>query len=285
MTEIFFDALKDSLRLLPFLLITYIVIEFLERSAGWKSRGAMHRAGLAAPFIGAVLGVLPQCGFSAAAAGLFAERIIGVGALVSVFLSTSDEMLPIFISSAVPLHTIVKLLLFKLIIAAVSGYGAHVIFSVLFKSSTNTPEDEEISEGLHSSCCHHGILYDSVLHTVKIFIYILIVTFVLNCAIDLIGEERITAALSAFPALSELSSALIGLIPNCASSVIITQMYLNGIISAGALMSGLLVNAGVGVLILLRLNKHPKENAAIIAYLYIIGVLWGIILELTGITF
>lgn len=285
MIDILQDALMDSVKLIPFLFITYAAMEFLERSAGWKSRDAINKAGSIGPLIGGLLGALPQCGFSAAASSLYAGRVIGAGTLVAVFLSTSDEMLPIFISSAVPAYTIAKLLLFKICIAIISGYAAQLILGRLFAKKEEAEGIDEICEAEHCGCGAHGVIHSALIHTARIFIYILIISIVLNFIIDLAGEERITGIFASVPALSELITAVIGLIPNCASSVVITKMYLSGIIGAGALMSGLLVNAGVGLLILLRLNRHLKENLAIIAYVYIAGVLWGLIIDILRITF
>lgn len=227
---------------------------------------------------------MPQCGFSAAASSLYAGRVITVGTLLAVFLSTSDEMLPIFISAAVPAVTIVKILAAKVLIAVVSGFVVEAVYVNLFKKKEKDMDIHIVCEEEHCKC-EDGALKSACKHTVKIFIYILLITFVLTLGIEIIGEENLAVVFQNIPVVGELIAALVGLIPNCASSVVITELYLSGIIGAGAMMSGLLVNAGVGLLILFRLNRDWKQNAGIVAALYALGVFWGVLIELTGIMF
>ncbi len=282
--DFFIDSLKDSLSLIPFLFITYAAMEFLEHHAGSKSADAIHKAGPAGPFIGGIIGILPQCGFSAAAASLYAGRVIGIGTLTAVFFSTSDEMLPIFISSSVPAGTIIKILSLKVIIAVISGYAASLIFRLMHFEQENEPDIHTVCEEEHCHC-EHGILHSAAVHTLKIFIYIFIITLALNYVIGTVGTDTLSSLFYNMPMIPELVTSLIGLIPNCASSVVITQMYLEGIIGAGALMSGLLVNAGVGLLVLIRLNRRARENSFIIIMLYLMSVFWGIIIDAMNIVF
>ena len=277
-------TIEDSVKLLPFLFITYFLMEELEHHTGSKTQSRIRNAGKIGPLWGGLLGVMPQCGFSAAASSLYAGRVITVGTLLAVFLSTSDEMLPIFISAAVPAVTIVKILAAKVMIAVVSGFVVEAVYVNLFKKKEKDMDIHIVCEEEHCKC-EDGALKSACKHTVKIFTYILLITFVLTLGIEIIGEENLAVVFQNIPVVGELIAALVGLIPNCASSVVITELYLSGIIGAGAMMSGLLVNAGVGLLILFRLNRDWKQNAGIVAALYALGVFWGVLIELTGIMF
>lgn len=277
-------TIEDSVKLLPFLFITYFLMEELEHHTGSKTQSRIRNAGKFGPLWGGLLGVMPQCGFSAAASSLYAGRVITVGTLLAVFLSTSDEMLPIFISAAVPAATIVKILAAKVVIAVVSGFVVEAVYVNLLKKKEKDMDIHIVCEEEHCKC-EDGALKSACKHTVKIFVYILLITFVLTLGIEIIGEENLAVVFQNMPVVGELIAALVGLIPNCASSVVITELYLSGIIGAGAMMSGLLVNAGVGLLILFRLNRDWKQNAGIVAALYALGVFWGVLIEFAGIIF
>ena len=228
--------------------------------------------------------MIPQCGFSTAASSLFSGRVITIGTLFAVYLSTSDEMLPIMISSAVPVITIVKILGAKAAIGILSGIAIDYFYANIMKKQKKTVNVHKICEEEHCHC-EDGIVLSAFMHTMKIFVYILLISVGLNIMIGLIGEDTLAGLFSAVPVIGELIAALIGLIPNCASSVVITQLYLDQIISAGAMMAGLLVNAGVGLLVLFRLNRNRKQNGTIVGVLYGLGVFWGILIELAGIGF
>lgn len=284
MIDIILDTLIDSAKLLPFLFITYLVMEILEHQTGGKVQEKIRTAGKFGPVWGGLLGIMPQCGFSAAASSLYAGRVITVGTLLAIYLSTSDEMLPILISEAVPVTTIVKLLTAKVVIAVISGLVVELIYVRVLKKHEKDMDIHVVCEEEHCHC-EDGALISAVKHTIKIFFYLLLITFVLNLIVHGIGEDTLAGIFSGVPVVGEMIAALVGLIPNCASSVVITELYLDGIIGAGAMMSGLLVNAGVGVLVLFRLNRDVKQNAGIIAVLYGLGVFWGIWIELLGIVF
>lgn len=277
-------TIEDSVKLLPFLFITYFLMEELEHHTGSKTQSRIRNAGKFGPLWGGLLGMMPQCGFSAAASSLYAGRVITVGTLLAVFLSTSDEMLPIFISAAVPAVTIAKILVAKVVIAVVSGFVVEAVYVNLLKKKEKDMDIHIVCEEEHCKC-EDGALKSACKHTVKIFVYILLITFVLTLGIEIIGEENLAVVFQNMPVVGELIAALVGLIPNCASSVVITELYLSGIIGAGAMMSGLLVNAGVGLLILFRLNRDWKQNAGIVAALYALGVFWGVLIEFAGIIF
>ena len=279
MLHVLEHTLIDTIKLLPFLFLAYLVIELIEQKAGDKTTNIIKKAGKFGPVLGSLLGVVPQCGFSAAASNLFAGKIITMGTLIAIFLSTSDEMLPILISEAVPAKTIIMILAIKVVIAIIVG----MIVDLIFRKKQNEEAKEEIHKLCDEEHCHceeHGILRSSITHTLQIFVYILIISFVLNLIIHFVGEETIAKLVLNVPVLGPVVASLVGLIPNCASSVILTQVYLENIISIGSMIAGLLVNSGIGILILFRVNKSKKENFTILGILYLVGVISGIILDI-----
>ena len=284
MLEVIEDALIDSIKLLPFLFITYLIMEYIEHKTSDKSKEAIKKSGKFGPIIGSILGIFPQCGFSVSATNLYAARVITLGTLISVYLSTSDEMLPIFISEAVPVTTILKILGIKLVIGMIAGI---LIDLCLRLKNRNKDEEEKIVDLCEKEHCHcdHGIVKSALKHTINIFIFILIITLLINIAIYFVGEERIASFIEINPVLGPVLAGIIGLIPNCASSVILTKLYLENIVTATTMISGLLVNAGVGLAVLFKMNKGIKQNILIVILLYAIGVISGLILQLVGINF
>lgn len=284
MLHILEHSFMDSISLLPFLFLTYLAMELLEHYTGSKLTTKIQNAGKLGPLWGSLLGVVPQCGFSTAAASFYSGRIIGVGTLIAVFLSTSDEMLPILLSESVSLATIGRILGTKVVIACISGFIVEVIYEELLHKKDDKMDIHVVCEEEHCSC-EDGVFKSALKHTIKIFFYILLITFVLNCVIHGVGEDTLGQVFSNTPVLGQAIAAIVGLIPNCASSVVITQLYVKGVITTGMMMSGLLVNAGVGTLVLIRLNRNFKQNLGIIGTVYGFGVLWGVVIDLLGIYF
>mgnify|MGYP002771113239 FL=1 len=296
MLEIIEDTIIDAIKLLPFLFITYLIMEYIEHKMGHKTKHAIKKSGKWGPIIGGILGAFPQCGFSVSATNLYAGRVITLGTLIAVYLSTSDEMLPIFISEAVSPIIILKILGIKLIIGIIAGtlidVIAHIIRNKVLnkkQSTNNTVENEEneighICEEDHCHCNESGILKSAIHHTLSILMFIIIITFIINTAVHFVGEETIASWILNRPVIGPLIASLIGLIPNCAASVIITNMYLDKVISLGSMISGLLTGAGVGLAVLFKTNNKIKENIGIIILLYAIGVISGIIIDLIGFT-
>ena len=284
MFEVIEDTLIDGVKLVPFLFITYLFMEILEHKMNNNLKEKIAKAGKTGPVWGGILGVIPQCGFSTAAASLYSGGIITVGTLIAVFMSTSDEMLPILISREVSVTTILRILGTKVVIAVISGLVAEYFYIKIFMKKEREPDVHIVCEEEHCHC-EDGSFISAVKHTVKIAIYIILISFVLNLITHFWGIENIKGLFSAMPMLEQFLSALVGLIPNCASSVVITEFYLDGVISAGAMMAGLLVNAGVGMLVLFRLNRHIKQNLSIVGVMYILGVFWGVFIQIFGITF
>lgn len=278
-------TLIDNIKLLPFLFITYLVMECIEHKTSDKTEEMIRKSGRFGPVIGGVLGVVPQCGFSAAASNLYAGRIITLGTLFAIFLSTSDEMLPILISEQVSTGTIVKILAVKALIGVLAGF---VIDLFIRKGQGKDEEELRIEHMCDHENCHCGegkIFRSAVSHTLQIFLFILIISFLLNLGIEYVGEDTLAGLISSSKFFGPVLAGLVGLIPNCAASVVITQLYLSGVLGAGAMMAGLLVGSGVGLLVLFRVNDDLKENLKITGMLYVIGVLAGIAIELLGIVF
>ena len=283
MLDIIKDALIDSIKLLPFLFITYLIMEYIEHKTKNKTKETIKKSGKFGPLIGSVLGIFPQCGFSVSATNLYSARVITLGTLIAVYLSTSDEMLPIFISESVPIHVILKVLGIKLLVGIVAGFLIDFVLKIAKKENKEDEKIIDICEKEHCGC-EHGIFKSAIKHTLNIFIFIILITLTINIAIYFIGEDTIKGILQNQPILGPAIAGFIGLIPNCASSVIITQMYLDNVISAATMIAGLLVGAGVGLAVLFRTNKGIKENIKIVGLLYITGTLSGVILEFLGLT-
>ncbi len=279
MLEILEDTIIDSLRLVPFLFITYIIMELIETHAGEKTEKAIRKSGKFGPIIGAILGIIPQCGFSAVASNFYAARIITQGTLIAIFLSTSDEMLPILISEGAEIGIIIKILAIKIFI----GMGIGILIDLLSKNSKKSKEHIEIHkicENDNCNCENDGIIKSSIKHTIQIFVYIFIINIIINYIIYFIGEDKIASLIVNIPILGTVITAIIGIIPNCASSIILTELYLENIITLGAMISGLLVNSGIGILILFKVNKDKKENLKILGILYLVGIVAGVVLDL-----
>ncbi len=274
------DSFIDSIRLLPFLFLTYLAMEYLEHRAGQRMQEAIRAAGRSGPALGSVLGIFPQCGFSTAASNLYAGRIITLGTLLAIFLSTSDEMLPIMISENVSAGIILKILAVKVAVALSAGFAV----DFLSGNRRRQMQIEHLCEQHHCHC-ENGIWKSALHHTAEIFLYIMCISAGLNVIIGWIGEDRLGSLFLNRPLVGELTAGLLGMIPNCASSVAITQLYLNGVMSAGAMISGLLAGSGVGLLVLFRVNDDQKENIRILALLYGIGVAGGIVVNWLGIIF
>lgn len=281
MLEVIEETLIDSIKLIPFLFLAYLLMEYLEHKTSSKTKSIVQKSGKLGPLLGAIVGIFPQCGFSATAANLYSARIISLGTLVAVFLSTSDEMLPILISEAAPISTILLILGLKLVIGIIFGFAIDGIMHLIKKKDKERAEEviEHICEEEHCHC-EHGIFKSALKHTVSIFLFILIITFAINTLIHFIGEDKIANLVLNMPVVGILISALVGLIPNCAGSVILTELYLSNLISLGSMIAGLLVGSGIGILVLYKSNKHIKENLAVTGILYIIGVISGLIIDL-----
>ena len=353
-------ALEDTLALVPFLFVTYIALEALEHAAGARANAVVRRAGAAGPVAGALLGVVPQCGFSAMAATLYAGRVVTLGTLVAVFLSTSDEMLPMLVAERVDAGLLFRVLGLKVLVALITGVLADLAIRALRKNARvhaflrrtvfsvrrdgmeadvvdQMAEGGETAEHIcrlceqdHCGCGHdhahvhegehghehghergyedadghvagcdhdhghgHGhaggrfgiagsIVMSAVSHTVQVSLFIFLVTFALVLVLETVGEDALAAFLSGNQLLAVFASALVGLVPNCSASVVITQLYLEGVLGFAPLMAGLLTSAGVGYLVLFRTNRHPRENAVVVVGLFLVACVWGLVFAALG---
>ncbi len=354
--DILLDAGKDTLSLVLFLLVTYLALETLEHVAGDSVNGAIKRAGAAGPVVGSLLGMVPQCGFSAMAATLYAGRVVTLGTLVAVFLSTSDEMLPLLLAEQVPVQTMAMLLASKALIALVTGFivdaairglrrnarahaairrtvlgtaanPAHVncahddhtggdIIDEVAEAGVSADHIHELCERDHCGCDededehghdhshdhghadeherHHdhshsyegapivSIIRSAISHTVQVSVFIFLVTLILVAVLETFGESAIEQFLRGNETLAVLGSALVGLIPNCSASVVITQLYLEGALQLAPMLAGTLISAGVGYLVLFRTNRSARENVVFLVMMYVIGAGWGLILSAFG---
>lgn len=360
--DILLDAGKDTLSLVPFLLVTYLALETLEHVAGDRVNGAIKRAGAAGPVVGSLLGMVPQCGFSAMAATLYAGRVVTLGTLVAVFLSTSDEMLPLLLAEQVPVQTMAMLLASKALIALVTGFivdaavrglrrnvrahaairrtvlgtaanSAHVncahddhtggdIIDEVAEAGVSADHIHELCERDHCGCdededehghghghehghegdhahergcaCGHehghshegasllAIIRSAISHTVQVSVFIFLVTLILVAVLETFGESTIEQFLRGNETLAILGSALVGLIPNCSASVVITQLYLEGALQLAPMLAGTLISAGVGYLVLFRTNRSARENALFLVMMYVIGAGWGLVFSACG---
>ena len=282
MKEIIIDTLLDTLKLLPFLLFAFILIELIEHKLTNKSKKIITKNQKYGPIIGALLGVIPQCGFSVMATNLYITKIIPLGTLISIYLSTSDEMLPILISEKTDIKIILKILITKVTFGIIYGIIINLILNK--KDKNKIKEDYQICEEQHCNC-KKSILSSSIKHTLSTIIYILIITFILNTIFHYIGNSILTNFFIKVKFLSPFITSLIGLIPNCAASVIITELYIKKTINFAALIAGLLSNSGTSLLILLKSNKSLKDSIKIILLLYTLGVISGTIINIIEIYF
>lgn len=280
MLEILKEALLDSVKLIPFLFVTYAIMEYLEHKTSDKHKAHMQRSGKWGPIIGSISGAFPQCGFSVSATNLYVGRVITLGTLMAVYLSTSDEMIPVFLSESVSANVIFKVLLLKIVVGMLAGI---VIDRIWTKQKDTENEMAHLCEQAHCHC-EEGILKSSIRHTVSITVFIFVINLVLDSIIHVVGEETISNFLRGRTFLGPILVGLIGLIPNCVASVMIAELYIDEILSAGTMIAGLLVGAGVGLVVLIKENQDVKENLKIVGLLYAIGVVVGILLEAIGLT-
>lgn len=266
------DCLIDGLKMLPILFLAYLLMEFMEHHAGEKMDQSIRKVGKAGPLMGALLGAIPQCGFSGAIAGLYAGGVTTIGTLIAVFLSTSDEMIPLLLASGTAPLMILKLIGSKILMGILFGY----IVDLLIRAPLHAHIDE-LCEQDHGDMEEPGIWISAIRHTIKTMLIILLISFLLDLLFALGGEDFLSHLLPDIPVVQELLTGLIGLIPSCSASVFLTELYSQGILSVGALLSGLATNAGVGLLVLFRQNRRLKKNLLIVGILYVCGVLGGLV--------
>ena len=275
--EVLIHGLSEVLILIPFLYLTYLLMEFIEHKASDKTRMLMSRAGRFGPLVGAPLGALPQCGFSTVASNLYTAKIITLGTLISVFLSTSDEMIPILLAGNVDIVTILLIIVYKILVGLVAGVIIDLVLRLLRKDNREIDIDEICDEdGCH---CERGIFLSALHHTISVGLWCLAVILGLNALIFFVGTDTLGSIIPDIPLVGHLICALIGLIPNCAASVALTELALEGIITSGQMIAGLFSSAGVGMFVLFKMNKNIKENMLVVGLVLVIGVGFGFIAD------
>ena len=282
MKEVLLDTLLDAIKIIPFLFVTFLLMEYIEHGFTKKGKEKIKKAGNLGPFFGSLLGAVPQCGFSVMATNLYATRIVTLGTLISIYLSTSDEMLPILISQKCSFSIIIKILLIKVLIGMLAGFI--IDFIIRKKTKSSNYEIKKFCDEEHCDC-EHGIIKSSIKHTFNILIFIIVITLLLNLCFYYFGNDSIEKLFLKDNFFSPFISSLIGLIPNCGASVILTELYLNNVISFASVISGLLTGSGVALLVLFKINKNVKENVKILLTLYFIGALSGIVIEIIQMLF
>ena len=276
--EVVLHGILDTLKPALFLFLTYLLMEFIEHKAADKAARVMHKAGSFGPLVGGALGAIPQCGFSAAAANLYTGRVITLGTLVAAFISTSDEMIPILLAGDVDFAVVLSIIVYKIVAGILAGVIVDVVIRLLGVKRVEINIDEICEE---DEChCERGIVYSALHHTLTVSLFILAVTLVINAVVFFLGEDALSKYAFDIPVLSHLASAFVGLVPGCATSVALTKLGVSGFITSGAMVSGLSSGAGVGLLVLFRMNRHTKENLAVVGLLVLFGVVFGLVADL-----
>ena len=275
MLDIILETLLDGLKLVPFLFLTFLIIELLEHKANKKSLEVIKKSGKFGPIVGSLLGVIPQCGFSVMATNLYVARVVSLGTLIAIYLSTSDEMLPILLSEQASISTIFLLVGIKFFIGLIMG----IIIDIIYRKKKEDSFNYEICD--HDHChCNDGILIPVIKHTINILLFILLISFIINILFETFSEEILSKIFLKNSIFGPFLASLIGLIPNCGASVMITELFLNNAISLGSTIAGLLTGSGVAILVLFKINKNIKENIVILSLVYSIGVISGILIDL-----
>lgn len=276
--EVVIHGILETLTLIPFLFLAYLLMEFIEHKAQDKAKSAMEKAGRLGPLVGGVLGVLPQCGFSTAAANLYTGRVISIGTLIAVFLSTSDEMLPILVAGNVDGVALLSIIIYKVVIAILAGFAVDALFRLIRAGGEDVAiHDMCEDEGCH---CEEGIFRSALKHTGSVTLSCFIIILALNALLFFVPTDALAAIIPDIPVVSHLICAIVGLVPNCAASVALSQLALKGVITVGEMLAGLFAGAGVGVLVLFKMNKNIKENLIILGIVVALGAVFGAVGDL-----
>lgn len=309
------DSLKDTLELVPFLFLTYLAMEALEHGMAGRTEDIIRKADKSGPIVGALLGALPQCGFSAMAGTLYAGGVVTAGTLVAVILSTSDEMIPVFIAHQEPVSRLLSIVGVKVVVGMAVGLVLDAVLRLTHRSGDGHAHIHELCDRAHCHCddelgesdaahdaaassggvaghhhpqAHHaawGIVRSAAIHTVEVTFFIFLVTLAFGLVFSLVGQNAIGEFLGVHPVRATFLAALIGLIPNCGASVVIAELYLDGSLAAGPMLAGLLVSGGMGLLVLFRTNPDMRKNVTVTLFVYAVGVAVGLLANALGIVF
>lgn len=290
--DVIVDSVLDTLELVPLLFVTYLAMEAIEHSASSRARAVVERSGAAGPLIGALLGALPQCGFSAMAATLFAGRVVSAGTLVAVVLSTSDEMVPVFLAHQEPLGRLLAIMGIKVVVGLAVGLIVDAVLRARHRAGDGHIHIHELCEREHCHCDdehdhEHGsrlwaIVRSALVHTVQVTLFILLLTFAFGLVIEFVGQDALAQLLANHPVRATFLAALVGLIPNCGASVAICELFLDGVLATGPMLAGLLASGGVGLLVLWRTNANVRQNATVTLLVYLVAVVTGLLVGASG---
>lgn len=312
LVDVLADSVIDTLKLIPFLLVTYLTMEALEHFASNKVKEAVEHAGAAGPVVGALLGALPQCGFSAMAATLFSGRVVTAGTLVAVILSTSDEMIPVFVAHQEPASRMLSIIAIKVVLGIAAGLLLDLVLRLLHRAGDGHTHIHELCEREHCHCeeadeldeehhdrdhhgdhhdhhehghhhghghSHHGawgIVRSACVHTAQVTAFIFLISLLFGLIIEGLGVDSIRSTLAYHPVRATFIAALVGLIPNCGVSVAIAELFLDGTLATGPMLAGLLSSGGVGLLVLWRTNADVRQNVYVTLLVYVVAVLAGL---------
>ena len=276
MLDIVLDTCIDAIKILPFLFLTFFMVEYLEHKMNKKNQNWIQKAGKFGPIIGSSLGVAPQCGFSIAATNLYVTRIASLGTLIAIYLSTSDEMLPILLAQKIDFSTILAILFFKWIVGILVG----MVIDFCLRKRRKEEIQYELCEHDHCHCERESVFFSSLKHTIGTFLYLVVITFMINVLFNYYGEEIFEKLFLKGSIFSPFLSSFLGLIPSCGASIMLTELYLEGAITFSSCIAGLLTGSGTAFLVLFKNNKSIKENILILAIVYGTGSCIGFLLEL-----
>ncbi|MBP3894114.1 MAG: arsenic efflux protein [Atopobiaceae bacterium] len=317
LVDVLLDSVLDTAELIPFLLLTYIAMEAIEHGTAGSAERLIARADKSGPVVGALLGALPQCGFSAMAATLYAGRVITAGTLVAVVLSTSDELIPVFMANRASVSVLGTVIGIKVVIGLMAGMLVDVVLRALHRAGDGHPHIAELCERAHCHCSaaddaeptdevshddhhhdhghhhhHHSheghgkwwhIVRSALVHTVEVTLFIFVITLVFGLIIEYVGQDTLATVLGNHPVRATFLAALIGLIPNCGASVAIAQLFIDGVLGFGPMLAGLLVSGGMGLLVLFRTNADMQQNVEFAGFIYVVGVVCGLLANAWGI--
>lgn len=275
--DVIIDAFIDTAKILPFLFSVYLLIEYIEHRSADKLGAALQKMGTLGSVGGSILGAVPQCGFSVVASNLYTGRLITMGTLIAVYLSTSDEAIPLMISNPSIADKLWLLIIIKVAVGITAGLLTDLVLRLMGRHQMEEPFKDLCED---CDCEHHGIFHSALHHTVHIIVFILIVNLILGFVMEFAGVETVKKLLMTNSVFQPLIAGLVGFIPNCAASVVLTQLYIGGVLSFGSLIAGLCTGAGLGLLVLFKTNRHIKENLAVMSVMYIAAISAGFITDL-----
>jgi hypothetical protein len=280
--DVVLHSLSETAIIIPLLFLAYVLIEYIEKHSSSKIQTAISNSGAYSPILGAGLGAIPQCGMSAVIANLFSNGVITMGAVIAVFLATSDEMIPVLLTSGIPALTVFRIIVYKVTVAAFVGITIDTFYRCITKHKPCATINDCCDGSCH--CEEHGIIHGALHHTASVGVFILLCTFLLNVVLFFVGKDSLSYIISSVPILGHVIASLLGLIPNCAVSVVLSTLYAENVISLGIMLSGLFTGAGAGILVLCKTHKCKKEVLITLTLTFVAGLIFGLIADIPAIT-